>query len=273
MASATTSSPTPDARASGYVRELWERRSFSWFLAISELRARNASTTLGLLWWVLNPLLLGLVYFAVFGVVFPSERDIAYLMSGMFAFHFTAKSLSGGANSILRNARLLANLRFPRLILPLSNLIDGAIGFLVSLLVLAVIIIATGGATLTAAFWMLPVVVALHFMFNLGVATLGARLAVPFRDINNFIPYVTRVWLYLSPIIWPLRLIDEFPDPMATLVTANPMWSFLALYRASLLGADFSATHLAAATAWAIALLVVGVTAFVRFEGRMVRYL
>ncbi len=88
-----------------------------------------------------------MVYYLVFSVLFPSGRDLGYLLSGMFVFHFTSQAMSGGANSILQNSRLLANLRFPRLILPIANLLESTVGFLASLVVLYAIAIPFGSET------------------------------------------------------------------------------------------------------------------------------
>ena len=125
--------------ARSYISDLWNRREFAWYLAMGNLKARNATTTLGLLWWVLNPLLLGAVYWIVFGVLFNRrlvDNDIpfiAYLLSGMFPFFFTQSAMTGGVNSIVSNTRLLSNLSFPRLILPISALTESFVGFLTSL--------------------------------------------------------------------------------------------------------------------------------------------
>lgn len=76
-----------------YLRELWRRREFAVALGLGNLKARNASTTLGLFWWIINPLLMGGVYFTVFGLLFGGSRPpdfLVYLMSGMFVFHFTS---------------------------------------------------------------------------------------------------------------------------------------------------------------------------------------
>lgn len=240
---------------------------------MGNIRAQNASTALGLMWWVLNPLLLGLVYFFIFGVIFPIGRDISYLMSGMFVFHFTSHSLTGGAKSILGNSQLLANLRFPRLILPIANLLESSVGFLVSLLVLYGIVGVSGGFAGFPQVWLFPVIFAFQFLFNLGLAAIAARLAVPFRDINNFIPYFNRVWLYLSPIIWPLSRLDGLSDPIVRLIEANPMYSIISVYRSALLGYEFDASALMVAAVWALAMASIGVAVFVRSEKTMVRYL
>ena len=247
---------------------------------MGNLKARNASTVLGLFWWVLNPLLLGLVYFLVFGVLFAggSRPDgyIAYLLSGMFVFHFTNQSMTGGANAILQNAKLLANLKFPRLVLLISSLIESGVGFLASLLVFYAISWPAVGVHPSRYMLLLAVVFPIHILFNLGLSAIVARLAVPFRDINNFIPYVNRLWLYLSPIIWPLSLLDDADPIFRTLVELNPMFHLIELYRTALIGYPaypFQLDDLLLSLAWAVGTFVVGVAGFIRYETRMVRYL
>lgn len=277
-----TASPTYySRRIVAYVKELWRRREFVWFLAMGNFKARNASTALGLFWWVLNPLLLGLVYWFVFGLIFESSRNIIYLMSGMFVFHFTAQALTGGANAILQNAKLLTNLKFPRIILPLANLIEAFVGFAVSLGVLLV-----GQAIYTAidsdlvfyipttSLVLLLAIVPLHLLFNLGLSSIAARLAVPFRDINNFIPYLNRIWLYLSPIIWPLEFLeDDRAAGLAQFAEFNPLFAIISVYRAALIGDPLDTQMLVYSMAWALVIGLVGVGLYVRYEGKIARHL
>lgn len=272
-----TNTTTPvyySRRLVAYVRELWRRREFVWFLAVGNFKARNASTTLGLFWWVLNPLLLSFVYWFVFGIIFSGERDMVYLMSGMFVFHFTSQSMTGGANAILQNSKLLANLKFPRLILPLANIIESLIGFTVSLGVLLVLQFILNQHIPTTSLALLLVILPLHLMFNLGLGSIAARLAVPFRDINNFIPYFTRIWLYLSPIIWPLSFLEgERAESFARFADDNPMFAIIGVYRSALIGADFDSGLLLQAAVWALVVFLVGVGLFIRYEGKIVRHL
>lgn len=270
----TTTPSYYSRRLVGYVRELWHRREFAWFLALGNFKARNASTALGLFWWVLNPLLLSLVYWFVFGLIFPGARDIVYLMAGMFVFHFTAQSLTGGANSILQNSKLLANLRFPRLILPLASILESLVGFFVSLGVLLVLQVFLNGFVPGVSILLLLVAIPLHLMFNLGLASIAGRMAVPFRDINNFIPYVNRVWLYLSPIIWPLSFLEsDAAQGFARFADDNPLFAIISVYRAALIGDPFDPAMLTQFAIWAVAVGLVGVGLFVRYEGKIVRHL
>lgn len=263
-----------------YLRDLWRRREFAVALGLGNLKARNASTSLGLVWWVLNPLLLGAVYFLVFGLFFQRDRPadfLVYLLSGMFPFHFTSQSMTGGANSIIQNAKLLANLRFPRLLLPISTLIEALVGFLASLVVLVIVVVIAGlvlnETYLTYRLLYLPAIIAVHVVFNLGLGSMTARLAVPFRDVNNLLPYINRIWLYLTPIIWPLSFLEGAGTTIKTLVRLNPMYDIVGLYRSAILGSPLVMDHLLGALAWAVVIGVIGVTIFVRHEGHMVRYL
>lgn len=263
-----------------YLQDLWRRREFALALGLGNLKARNASTSLGLVWWVLNPVLLGAVYFMVFGLFFQRERPadfLVYLLSGMFPFHFTSQSMTGGANSIIQNSKLLANLRFPRLILPISTLIEALVGFMASLVVLLTVVaiagLVTGEIYLTYRLVYLPAIIVIHMIFNLGLGAMSARLAVPFRDINNLLPYVNRIWLYVTPIIWPLAFLDGASSTIRTLVRLNPMYDLVGLYRSAILGSPLVMDQIMGAVAWALVIGGIGVAAFVRHEGHMVRYL
>ncbi len=266
--------------ARSYLSQLWERREFAWYMAMGNLKARNASTGLGLFWWVLNPLLLGAVYYIVFGIIVPVGRDLAYLLSGMFAFYFTSTSVTGGANSILSNARLLVNVSFPRLILPVVAVIESGIGFLASLVALYVIIgpiqfLFTGEGVWPSltTLWLLPIIFPIHTLFNLGLAALAGRIAVPFRDVNNLIPYLLRLWLYLSPIIYGPAFIERLEEPWIGFYQLNPMVPILGVYRSALLGYPFVASELLWSAVWAAGVGLVAIVAFVKYEGRMARYL
>ena len=262
----------------GYVRDLWARREFAWFLATSNLKARNATTALGIVWWVLNPLLLSGVYFLVFGIIFSGGRRgnpeyLAYLMSGMFGYRFTSSVITRASNTIVNNSKLIVNMRFPRLLLPLSSVIESGIGFLVSIVAFfAIIIPITGNWPGWSLLYFAPIFF-LHIFFSLGLGALAARLAVPFRDVSNLIPYLLRIWLYISPIIWTVEQLEEVPAWVEPVMNLNPMHHILLAYRTALLGWEFNAVHLAGTAIAAAVFLVLGAISFMRFEGKLVNYI
>jgi teichoic acid transport system permease protein len=244
-------------------------------MAVGNLKARNASTTLGLVWWVLNPLLLGAIYFFVFGVLLGFARDLGHLLSGMFVFYYSSAAITGGANSIISNSKLIANLSFPRLIMPTVAVTEAAIGFLVSIPVLYLIIGPALGEWPGIEFlWLFPLMFVLQTVFNLGLASLGARLAVPFRDVNNLLPYLVRLWLYLSPVIYTAAFVQSrAPAPWDKLYNLNPMVPILSVYRTALLGWPLDTTMLLMAVAWAIGLGSIAIAMFIKYESRMAQYL
>ena len=252
-------------------------------MAMGNLRSRNASTSLGLVWWVLNPLLMALVYWLVFGLILNvgESRDLPYLLSGIFVFYFTSTAVTTGANSIIQNTRLLVNLQFPRLIMPITGLIEAAVGFLVSIPALYLIIgPITALIDSERAVWpsmslvaILPLAFAIQVVFNLGLSASTARLAVPFRDINNLIPHLLRIWLYLSPILYSAEQFDKLAQPWQTLARLNPMVPILDVYRSALLGLPLDWSQVGLASVWAIGVVSIAVVSFVRYEGQMARYL
>ena len=107
-----------------------------------------------------------------------------------------------------------------------------------------------------------------------GIATVGfATSGLPALQLVPPSAPSGACWLYVSPIIWPLSRLDQFPDALTSVLNINPLFPFLGVYRAALLGYEFDPAQLMASTAWAVGFLVVGVTMFVRYEGKMVRYL
>ena len=261
----------------GYLRNLWRWREFGWFLAMGNLTARNASTSLGLFWWVLNPLIMAAIYFLVFGIIFDGRRGepdfIAWLLSGVFVFNYTATAMTSGANSILANRKLLVNIRFPRLVLPISAVIETGVGFILSIGVYYLIAWPANGVAPGPGLAWLPAAIALHTVFNLGLAGWTARLAIPFRDINNLLPHITRLWLYLSPIIWTLSLIESRGAWAERLVSVNPIFGILSFYRMALMGRPLDRGAFALALGWTVVIGLGGIVSFVRHEGNMVRYL
>jgi teichoic acid transport system permease protein len=181
--------------------------------------------------------------------------------------------MSGGANSIIGNSKLLVNIRFPRLILPIAFLLESTFGFLASLVVLYLIVIPFADVVPGPEIVLLLVALPLQIVFNLGLAAATARLAVPFRDITNFIPYLTRVWLYMSPIIWPLAMLEGVSETAQSLFRLNPMFPIIAVYRSALLGYPLAQADLVAMAAWCVAVGILGVSMFIKYEGKMVRYL
>jgi teichoic acid transport system permease protein len=243
--SAATSEPTRPRFA--YMRDLWSRREFTLHLARGNLAARNAESTLGKVWWILNPLIMSGVYFVVFGLILTgSERSkadfLGYLIIGIFVYRFMSQGLIDASKLLMNNEKLIVNIRFPRMVLPLAAVIESLTMFVISLPVFYLLVTpisciqATGNADVTCVVptWrtaILPLIVLLLGMFTLGIGSFFARWVLPVRDVRDVIPHLTRIWFYFSPILWGTERLDRFDGLARTIIELNPMYSFLALFR------------------------------------------
>ena len=227
---------------------------------------------------MLNPLFLGLTFLLVFGVILDTRRGdpnyIGFLLSGLFPFYFTMNALSAVPGSILSNAKLLTTQQFPRMLLPISAIIEGGIGFTFSLVPYFAIIGIFGGTWPGTHTLALPIVIAIHCLFNLGIALIVAQLTIPFRDIGEVIPFLTRLWLYTSPVIFPLDdRLKNVSEALFQIFSLNPMASILDFYRFALMGRSMEARTIPQALAWTVFFLIVGGLTFRRNEKNLVKYL
>jgi teichoic acid transport system permease protein len=249
-----------------YFRDLWERRHLAYELARANLRSQNYNTALGQLWLVLNPLFLGLVLFALVTIVRGGSRGpefLAHLMLGLFAFHLVSMSVNQGAKSVTGGGRLILNMSFPRAILPLEAVMRAFMRFLPAFVVYLIEHVAVGVGFDLQALWGIPIL-ALIIVFSLGMALLAAPAQVYFRDLANFLPYLTRIWLYASPILY---YSWEVPERLKPLLAVNPLYPMLgALSEAVNAGRMPSTGYLLASVAWAFGALLVGAYFFLSRE-------
>jgi ABC-type polysaccharide/polyol phosphate export permease len=249
-----------------YLRELWGRREFAFELARTNLRAQHFNTALGQLWLVINPLLLALVYFLLVEIIVAGARGpefLAHLMIGLFAFRFMSGSLEQGARSVVGGGRLILNVAFPRILLPLASVMTGFMRFLPTLIVYAVMHGIAGLPVGLHLLWVLPIFILL-VLFTAGLTMLVAAVQVYFRDLRSFLPYLTRIWLYASPVLY---FAHEVPDRYRPILDANPLYPLLAsLSDVANRGEAPSAAYLAWGLAWALGVLVVGALFFVSRE-------
>ena len=222
-----------------YTRQLWAYRFFITSYANAKVSSTLGNTRLGLLWQVLTPLINAAVYYVIFGVVLNTSRDvdnfIAYLCTGVFLFGFTQTVTQAGARAITSNLGLIRALHFPRASLPIAVVLVELRNMLASMAVLIMIVLVTG-EPITVDWLLIPLVLLLHALFNAGLALVGARLGSRFTDIRQLIPFIMRVWLYGSAVLYPVtRFTDHLSGWKLAIVEANPLLVYIELMRHSLM--------------------------------------
>lgn len=233
-----------------YVKELLASRELLVNLTMREVKGKYKRTVFGQLWSLANPLALMLIYTFVFALIFritpepgdPSGIDVfaLWLLCGLLPWTFFSSVINQGVGSLVSNAGLIQKVAFSRIVLPLSLVASSGYNWLFEIAVLVVALSIVGAFVLP---WLPLVLVAMVLLsvFAAGLALLLSIANVYFRDTQWFISIVLQLWLYLSPIIYPLSLVEEAsadvggiagtPVTVLGVYLANPMVYFVELFR------------------------------------------
>jgi teichoic acid transport system permease protein len=249
-----------------YVREAWRRRQFAYELARTTLRAQHLQTVFGQLWLVLNPLLLCLVYFLLVDILRHGNRPphyFAHLMACLFAFNLFSSTMTLASKSVVRGGRLILNTAFPRSLLPMSSVLIGLRRFAPTMVIYAIVHVVSRLPIGPHLLWALPVL-ALLTVFTAGMALLVAAAQVYFRDVSSFLPYLLRIWMYATPVLY---FINDVPDHVRWLIDINPLTPVIASWSEVLYnGHAPSAGMLLWAAASGVVAVVVGGLFFISRE-------
>jgi len=261
-----TASGLPPLRQ--YLAELKERRPFIWHLARTDLKAKNYNTGLGQVWIILDPLLAAGVYYLMRTIIRPvgsgSARNLvlSHLIWAVFVFQFVQASMNYGARSLMNGRGMVLNSAFPRAVLPLYASLRALLDFLPTLAVYAGFQYVLGQPFGTSLV-MLPVIIAILAVLNMGLAFLLAAATVFFRDMTNFLPYITRLLMYVSPVLFSTT---EIPANLRVYLQWNPLYPVYAALEQIFRGQFPSSAYLMQATLWALLFWFWGVIYFLAKE-------
>jgi teichoic acid transport system permease protein len=262
------------ARLPVYLRELADRRSYIWHVSVNELHHRQITNVLGNLWHLLNPALTIGVYYLIFGLLLETSRGVEdfllFLTVGLFSFQYTQKATIDGAKSVVSNKGLIKAVRFPRALLPISSTFTELLATIPNFLIMYVVAVMSGvGPSWT---WPLIVlVVAVQTMFNLGAAMVAARATTHFVDTLQILPFVFRLILYASGVIFSVDAYVASDSWTHWLFILNPVYCYITLTRWTVMGGDFQWDLVVSGSIWAIALLIGGFLWFRAGEERYAR--
>ena len=238
--------------------ELWEYRELLYFLTWREVKVRYKQTALGAAWAIIQPLFTMLVFSLFFGRLAKIPSDgIPYplfSLAGLIPWTFFANGLAQSSNSLVTSSNLISKVYFPRLTIPLSAVLSGAVDFAVSFLLLLGMM-AFYGRTPDARILTLPLFFLLAFITALGVGLWLSALNVEYRDIRYTVPFLTQFWMFATPIAYPSSLLHE---PWRTVYGLNPMVGVVEGFRWALLGSRTAPGPMIAVSTVAAALILIG---------------
>lgn len=249
--------------------ELWSYRELLLFLTWRSILIRYKQAVIGVAWVVLQPLVTMVVFTVVFnkvlGVQSPSS-SVPYAVfsySGLLPWSFFAGALSTAGVSLVGNANLLTKVYFPRLVIPMSAVLAGLVDLAISFVILLVLM-AAYGIMPTWQIIFLPLFVALAFMTAFAVSLWLSALNVLYRDVQYVIPFLVQLWMFVSPVIYPISKIPA--GPLRLIFALNPMTGVIGGFRWALLGQQFPGGLVWVSLAVVVLLFVTGLFYFKRME-------
>ena len=269
----TSASKVPSLK--DYLKSTWRRRDFIAELADARSTQQYSDSLLGRIWQLITPLLNAAIYYLIFGILLGTSKGIenftAFLVAGVFVFNFMQVTVTAASASIPKNNRLIKAIHFPKLVLPLATVVQQIQQYAVSLIVLLVIVLATG-EPLTLMWLTLPIVLAMQILFTTGFALILARWGARSRDINQLLPFFTRTWRYVSGVFFSITIFTAtMPDAVGAALLLNPGAVYIDLVRDSLMVTESSDPLIwVMGAVWAIVFFVVGLVYFYRGERKYV---
>lgn len=250
--------------------KLWAYRELLYFLTWRDVLIRYKQAVMGVAWAVLQPLLTMVVFTVVFNkalhIQSPSA-DVPYPVfsfSGLLPWQFFAGALARSGVSLVSNSNLLTKVYFPRLVIPISAVLGGLVDLGISFVVL-IVLMAGYGIVPTWHVVFVPLFVLLAFAAAVAVSLWLSALNVLYRDVQYVIPFLVQLWMFVSPVIYPVSDIPA--GPLRVAFVLNPMTGVIGGFRWALLGQDFPPSgYLWVSIAIVVVLLVGGVFYFKHME-------
>jgi lipopolysaccharide transport system permease protein len=218
------------------VSELWANRELLLFLVWRDIKVQYAQTALGAAWAVVQPLMTMLIFTLVFGRLAKIPSDgvpySVFTLAALIPWMYFSSAFSAASASLVNSSNLITKVYFPRLIIPIVSVLSGLVNFAVSCIVLAVMMIWYHVTPSLLAIPMIPALLLLMILTATGVGCWLAAVYIQYRDVRQIVPFIVQIWMYISPVVYPLSLV---PERYRTLYALNPMAGIIQTFRVVLL--------------------------------------
>jgi len=247
--------------------ELWRYRELFYFFAWRDIKVRYKQTTLGLLWVILQPLLMMLILTYFFGraLNIPSAGlpYTIYVFSGLLIWNLFSSGVTSAANNMLNNSSIIKKVYFPRMVIPVSSILVAIIDFAVAFCLFVGIIIYYSQPVQWTAVIMWPLALFTGFVAALGLGCWLSALNLKYRDFRYVIPFAIQLLFFLTPVIYPVSMLHPF---LRYLLAASPIYASVEFFRAPLTGMMPDTSLLLLSVTAGIVILITGLIYFRRTE-------
>ena len=243
--------------------DLWQYRDLLYFLTWRDIKVRYKQTAIGILWVLIQPVGMTLVFTVFFGMLANLDSDglpyPVFAMAGLLPWQLFSRALTETSQSLVGNERLITRVYFPRLVIPLSVIIASLLDFVIAFGLL-IVLMAVYGVAPTLTVLTLPLFLLLIVATTLGVSLWLSALNVEFRDVRYAVPFLTQFWLFVTPVAYASSLV---PDRWQVVYGLNPMAGAVRGFRWALLGVESSlGPMMIVSVVVAVVLLVTGAMYF-----------
>ena len=213
------------------IAEVWSRRRLIGYLVRADLKKKGADTILGNVWWVLDPLLQMLVYVILIDFIF--RRSVPdyplFIFAAILPWKWFTSSVYDAITSVVGQERLIKQIHFPKLVLPVASTFAGIANFVFGLIPLFALLVLFFPHRISAQLMWIPAIAAVQLVFTLAFCVLLAAVNVFFRDVSNIARHALRLWFYLSPALYSIELVvrEVRENPLiGTAMQLNP-WTWI----------------------------------------------
>ncbi|MBB4035074.1 lipopolysaccharide transport system permease protein [Dysgonomonas hofstadii] len=225
-------------------KEVWKYRDLVRMYIRRDIVTQYKQTILGPLWYVIQPLFTSLMYLVIFGNIANISTDgiphIPFYMSGLLFWNYFSECMGRGSSTFAGNAGVFSKVYFPRLVVPISGLISGLLklGIQFALFLGIYIYYINQGANINpnATILLFPLLILMSAFMGLGFGIIISSLTVKYRDLAILFGFLTQLWMYATPIAYPLSAIPNKVKSFRWIVELNPMTSIVETMRYSFMG-------------------------------------
>ena len=249
----------------------WQLGYLLYSLVLREIKVRYRRSVLGVVWTLLNPILMMTIFTVVFSTLFARTLyDFPiYFLSANLSWYFFSGATHLAMSSMLRNAPLYKRIYVPKYIFVLAAVISETVNFLISLIPLGALMLIMGHPV-TPAILFVPVAFVILFLFTTGISFVVAAVAVFFDDINQIYQVILQSLMYLTALFYPISIV---PPSWRILINMNPLYHIIQLIREPIYDGKFPAVEsIIIATVSAVVAFVIGWVFFSRSSDRFVYY-
>jgi lipopolysaccharide transport system permease protein len=250
-------------------KELWEYRELFYFFTWRDIKVKYKQTTLGILWALLQPIFMVLIFSFFFGnrLQVPSD-DLPYpvfAFSGLLLWNLFSSGVTNAGNSMVSNAHIIKKIYFPRLIIPFSAIISATVDFAIAFGVfLIMLLFFKTDVDMVSMFYCWPLSIIIAFVGTSGVGSLLSALNVKYRDFRYAIPFMIQALLFLTPVIYPVSMLQH--QWIKYLLAINPIYAAISCFRIPLTPSSIDPTLFMISVGSGAVLFLSGILYFKRTE-------